>query len=300
MRRSADWTQFMLDLPMAEAPGTRFEYCNGASFLLSAIIQKAAGMNALEFAKKHLFNHLGITDLRWPANPQGITIGWAELQLRPRDMAKIGQMMLKGGRWQGTQIISQNWVSQSTQAHIKAGGDDYGYRWWRGKTITNNQVIDVFWAWGHGGQFIIVLPELDSVIVLTAKHLDNPGYSKRAFGMLTQHNMPALIPHSQREKFAKLDRGVMDAYVGKYEFKSDREQIFVEVMRVGNKLFGKNDDEEKVELFPETESQFYGTSKEIGGFKLKFVKDQMGDINQFILHCAPRFAFMRIPFDKIK
>jgi len=300
MRRSADWTQFMLDLPMAEAPGTRFEYCNGASFLLSAIIQKAAGMNALEFAKKHLFNHLGITDLRWPANPQGITIGWAELQLRPRDMAKIGQMMLKGGRWQGTQIISQNWVSQSTQAHIKAGGDDYGYRWWRGKTITNNQVIDVFWAWGHGGQFIIVLPELDSVIVLTAKHLDNPGYYKRAFGMLTQHIMPALIPHSQREKFAKLDRGVMDAYVGKYEFKSDREQIFVEVMRVGNKLFGKNDDEEKVELFPETESQFYGTSKEIGGFKLKFVKDQMGDINQFILHCAPRFAFMRIPFDKIK
>ena len=101
MRRSADWTQFMLDLPMAEAPGTRFEYCNGASFLLSAISQKAAGMNALEFAKKHLFNHLGITDLRWPANPQGITIGWAELQLRPRDMAKIGQMMLKGGRWAG-------------------------------------------------------------------------------------------------------------------------------------------------------------------------------------------------------
>jgi len=118
--------------------------------------------------------------------------------------------------------------------------------------------------------------------------------------MLTQHIMPALIPHSQREKFAKLDRGVMDAYVGKYEFKSDREHIFVEVMRVGNKLFGKSDDEEKVELFPETESQFYGTSKEIGGFKLKFVKDQMGDINQFILHCAPRFAFMRIPFDKIK
>jgi CubicO group peptidase (beta-lactamase class C family) len=300
MRRSSDWTQFMLDLPMAEMPGTRFEYCNGASFLLSAIIQKAAGMNALEFAKKHLFNPLGIDHFNWPPNPQGITIGWADLQLRPRDMAKIGQMMLKGGRWRGKQIISQNWVNQSTRAYIRAGGYDYGYQWWRGKTIANNQVIDAFWAWGHGGQFIIVLPELDTVVVLTAKHLDNPGYSKRAFGMLTQHIMPALIPHSQREKSAVLDREVMDAYVGKYEFKSDREHIFVEVMRVGNKLFGKSDDEEKVELFPETESQFYGTSQEIGGFKLKFVKDQMGDINQFILHCAPRFAFMRIPFDKIK
>ena len=300
MRRSADWIQFMLDLPMAEMPGTRFEYCNGASFLLSAIIQKAAGMNALEFAKKHLFNHLGIDHFNWPPNPQGITIGWADLQLRPRDMAKIGQMMLKGGRWQGTQIISRNWVNQSTRAHIKAGGYDYGYQWWRGKTIANNQIIDVFWAWGHGGQFIIVMPELDSVVVLTGKHLDNPGYSKRAFGMLTQHIMPALIPHWQREKPVMLERGVMDAYVGKYEFKSDRENIFVEVMRIEDKLFGKSDDEEKVELFPETESQFYGTSQEIGGFKLKFVKDQMGDINQFVLHFAPRFAFMTIPFEKIK
>jgi len=71
-------------------------------------------------------------------------------------------------------------------------------------------------------------------------------------------------------------------------------------MRIEDKLFGKSHDEEKVELFPETESQFYGTSKEIGGFKLKFVKDQMGDINQFVLHFAPRFAFMTIPFEKIK
>ena len=97
-----------------------------------------------------------------------------------------------------------------------------------------------------------------------------------------------------------LAHDVMDAYIGKYEFKNDRENISVEVMRVGNKLFGKSDDEEKVELFPETESQFYGTSQEIGGFKLKFVKDQMGDINQLVLHCAPQFAFMSIPFDKIK
>ena len=72
-------------------------------------------------------------------------------------------------------------------------------------------------------------------------------------------------------------------------------------MRIEDKLFGKsNDDEEKVELFPERDSQFYGTSQDIGGFKLKFVKNREGDIKQFVLHCAPQFAFMSIPFDKIK
>ena len=216
MRRSADWIQFMLDLPMVETPGTRFEYCNGASFLLSAIIQKATGITAHEFAVKHLFNHLGIDDLNWPANPQGVTIGWGEMRLKPRDMAKIGYMMLKEGNWQGRQTISRNWVKESTRAHIKAGGYDYGYQWWRGKTIANNQIIDAFWAWGHGGQFIFVLPALDSVVVFTAKHRENPGYSERAFGMLTQHIIPAVIPHPSLEKTAALDREVMDAYVGKY------------------------------------------------------------------------------------
>ena len=93
----------------------------------------------------------------------------------------------------------------------------------------------------------------------------------------------------------------MDAYAGSYEFKSDREHISVEVMRIGNKLFGKSDNDEiKVELYPETASQFYGTSPDIGGFKFKFVKNQRGNVNQFFLHCAPRFASMTIPFDKIK
>lgn len=75
MEQSEDWVQFMLDLPMAEAPGSRFEYCNGASFLLSAIIQQTTGMTALAFAEEHLFGPLGITDVEWSANPQGIAIG---------------------------------------------------------------------------------------------------------------------------------------------------------------------------------------------------------------------------------
>jgi len=300
MRQSADWTRFMLDLPMAEAPGTRFEYCNGASFLLSAIIQKGTGMKTLEFAEKHLFSHLGITELRWPANPQGITIGWGDMRLKPRDMAKIGYLMLKGGHWQGQQIVSRNWVKKSTRPHIKAGGYEYGYQWWRGQTIVNNRVIDAFWAWGHGGQYILVIPALDLVVVLTAKHRENPGYSERAFNMLTRYIIPAVTPSRPPGTTVAVKPKVLEAYVGTYTFKHDKGTETVNIILKANKLYGSGDDGEIVELYPETENRFYGTSKYMGGIKLQFVKNQKGDVANMIAHVAPQFAFMRIPFGKIE
>ena len=82
IRGSHDWVQYMLDLPMAEDPGTRFEYCNGASFLLTAIIQEMTGKTGLAFAQEHLFEPMGIRDIQWPPNDQGQTIGWGQLQMR--------------------------------------------------------------------------------------------------------------------------------------------------------------------------------------------------------------------------
>jgi CubicO group peptidase (beta-lactamase class C family) len=301
MRQSADWIQFMLDLPMAEAPGTRFEYCNGASFLLSAIIQKVTGIKSLQFAEEHLFNHLGITEVKWPANPQGITIGWGEMRLKPRDMAKIGYMILKGGSWQGKQIVSRNWINESTQSHINAGGYEYGYQWWRGKTIKNNQIIEAIWAWGHGGQFIFVLPTLDLVVVFTAKHRDNPGYSERAFNMLTNHILPAVMPPLPPRETIKVDKKILETYVGKYRFKQNKETIIVNIFQEGDRFYGRSDDdEEKAELLPETENQFFGTSKNIGDFRINFVMDDKGEVNHFILHFARQFAFLSVTFDKIK
>jgi len=300
MRQSADWAQFMLDLPMTEAPGTRFEYCNGASFLLSAIIQKATGMKTLEFAENHLFSHLGITESRWPANPQGVTIGWGEMRLKPRDMARIGYMMQKGGKWQGKQIVSPSWVRESTQPHIKAGGYEYGYQWWRGKTIVNNQIIDAIWAWGHGGQFIFVLPALDCVVVFTAKHYENPGHSERAFNMLTGYIIPAVTLPGPPPKIAKVAPKVLATYVGTYNFEHDGQTESVDLILKDQKLYGRSNDEDPVELYPVVENKFYGTSEDIGGFKLQFVKDPKGHVTHFMLQFAPQVSLMSIPFDKVK
>jgi len=162
MTQSSDWVQFMLDLPMAEAPGSRFEYCNGASLLLSAIIRETTGKSALEFAEEHLFGSLGISDVEWSSNPQGITIGYSELRMLPQDMAKIGYLYLNEGQWDGEQVVSSGWVEASRRKHISATLEDgYGYQWWVDDSGT-------YMALGYAGQFIFVEPEKDMVVVFTS------------------------------------------------------------------------------------------------------------------------------------
>ena len=183
MQDSDDWVQFVLDLPMAEPPGTRFEYCNGGSFLLSAIIQETTGMSALEFAKKNLFGPLGITEVYWPANPAGITIGWGEIQMKPHDMVKIGYLYLNEGQWEEKQIVPATWVKTSTQAHIPATlSDGYGYQWW---------VDDggYYMALGYQGQFIYVVPEKNMVVVFTSKLRDNDFFIPET--LLNEYIIPA-------------------------------------------------------------------------------------------------------------
>lgn len=162
MRGSDDWVQFMLDLPMVDDPGTRFEYCNGASYLLSAIIKETTGVSALEYAQEHLFGPLGISDVVWPYSPQEVNIGWGEIRMLPLDMAKIGILYLNGGRWEGKHIVSTAWVEESTREHISATLEDgYGYQWWVDDS-------GIFMALGYAGQFIFVIPDKEMVVVFTS------------------------------------------------------------------------------------------------------------------------------------
>jgi CubicO group peptidase (beta-lactamase class C family) len=160
MMESDDWVQYVLDLPMLEQPGTRFEYCNGASLVLSAIIQEATGMTAAEFADVHLFTPLGIDDVIWPANPQRITLGFGEMRIQPHDMAKIGYLYLQDGQWDGMQILPPSWAAVSTSGHILTAADDYGYHWWVDPDGS-------YYGGGYAGQFIFVVPEIELVAVFT-------------------------------------------------------------------------------------------------------------------------------------
>lgn len=168
MSASEDWAAYVLNLPMEADPGTKFEYCNGGSYTLSAILQESSGMTSLEFAQHHLFDPLEITNVSWPITPEEINPGWGDMYLTPLDMAKIGYLYLNEGRWGGQQVVPEKWIAEATSPQITAGtlSDSYGYQWW----IDNG---GYYMALGYAGQYIIVVPEENLVVVFTSQLPDN-------------------------------------------------------------------------------------------------------------------------------
>jgi hypothetical protein len=145
-----------------------------------------------------------------------------------------------------------------------------------------------------------VLPALDCVVVFTAKHWENPGYSERAFNMLIGYIIPAVAPPRPPPMIVNVAPKVLETYVGTYKFEHDGQTETVNIILKDNRLYGYSDDEEIVELYPAAENKFFGTSKDIGGFKLQFVKDQKGEVVNFLFHFAPQFSLVKIPFDWVK
>jgi len=163
---SDDHVQHVLDKPMVVAPGTSFAYSDGMAHLVSVILTEATGENADEFAAEHLFAPLGIPERAWLRGNRGYNFGGVRLQLSLRDMWKFGELYLNRGRVGGTQIIPESWIQRSTQTHLSTDGyspygPQYGYFWW----IENGVPREFYFANGYGGQFIVVVPETQMVIV---------------------------------------------------------------------------------------------------------------------------------------
>lgn len=165
MLSAPDNIRFMLDLPMSDEPGSRYVYCSGGMHLLSGAITRRTGLSAEAFARKNLFTPLGIRQWNWPRDPQKVSHGFGNLHLMPRDMARIGQMFLDGGRWEGRQIVPTEWVAAATKPRIRTGGpgsSDYGYGW---RIPTNGGPVS-FEASGRGGQQISILKSANAVVVI--------------------------------------------------------------------------------------------------------------------------------------
>jgi CubicO group peptidase (beta-lactamase class C family) len=173
LAESPDWIEHVLNLPMAYAPGERFTYNSGVTMLLSGVLAESTGMAAEAFAADRLFDPLGITRWSWVTGPNNLTAtGWG-LSLEPRDMAAIGQMVLQRGMWDGTQVVPASWIDESALRVTEfTDGTGYGFQWWLGRTDAGRQTLA---AWGWGGQFIVVIPSLDMVMVATGENFAGGG-----------------------------------------------------------------------------------------------------------------------------
>jgi CubicO group peptidase (beta-lactamase class C family) len=185
MHDAPDALQYVLDLPVIEEPGTRFEYTNGVSHLLSCIITEVTGVSALDYARERLFSPLGIGEAEWRTDSLGRNWGYSSLYITPHDMAKIGYLFLNGGEWDGEQVVPREWVEEATRKHFHAGTllDDYGFQWW----VSPNGYYS---AIGYKGQFIHVVPELDLIMVTTSSNADD---FNRIQDLLENFVIPAVI-----------------------------------------------------------------------------------------------------------
>jgi len=198
-RTEEDWVKAFLSVPFYRMPGSEFQYNSMATYMLSAIIQKVTGEKVIDYLTPRLFRPLGITGVTWAESPQGINLGGWGLSVKTEDMAKLGQFILQKGKWNGEQLLPESWIDEATTSHIaslpagttrenlKMKPEDsdwlqgYGYQMWR---CRHNGVR----ADGANGQYIIILPEKDAVIVVTARVSD----MQAEINLIWEHILPAL------------------------------------------------------------------------------------------------------------
>ncbi|HEX3429817.1 MAG TPA: serine hydrolase [Rhizomicrobium sp.] len=169
MLKSPHLAAYMLNRPSDAEPGTVFNYCGGNSEVVSAVLTRTTGASALDLARQELFAPLGITHVSWPTDGDGVSHGWGDLELEPRDMAKLGYLWLHNGRWEDSQVIPADYLAQALTRHISVQpGIDYGYGMW---LYPGHTPVD-FEANGTGGQRITVVPGFDMVEVTTGNGLD--------------------------------------------------------------------------------------------------------------------------------
>ena len=191
MDLAADRYRYVLERPFVAEPGSQWNYNGGATAVLAHLISRGTGQPLLDYARENLFEPLGIADVEWIAGSDGEPIAASGLRMRPRDLAKIGQLVLDRGTWGDSQLVPSEWLDQSFTPRVQAGHDlEYGYHWWLGKLWANDQP----WmgAFGNGGQRLFIVPSLELVVVITAGNYNKPDNWKLPVAVISKVVLPAL------------------------------------------------------------------------------------------------------------
>lgn len=190
---SRNWVDYALRQPIVADPGGPMIYSTGNTHLLSAILTRSTKMSTYRFAERHFARPLGIALRPWQTDPQGIFFGGNDMYLTPRDMLKVGTLYLNGGAVNGRQLVPRAWIDSSFAPRTTSpfNGNQYGYGWWTRRA----QGYDVRYAWGYGGQFIFIVPELQLVVVATSDSdaQREGGHTWALHALLEQEIVPAFL-----------------------------------------------------------------------------------------------------------
>ena len=186
--------RYILEQPVAVEPDEVWNYSGGSTTLLARIVEKVTRKPLLEFAKEALFTPLGINDVEWMNSPNGQPAAAAGLRLRPRDLAKIGRLVLNQGSWNGRRIVSAGWIQEFFERRFSGwNGTGYGYQWWMTKSVVNGQKVDWIAGWGLGGQRLFIVPEYDAVVVILAGLYKEGTQDFITFDILNNYALPAIV-----------------------------------------------------------------------------------------------------------
>lgn len=164
MMQSDDWVKYTLNLPMLTEPGKSSSYCTGCALTLGSLVEITTGKNIEDFAKENLFSPLGISNYKWSFEPnQASVVNFSQTYITPRDLIKLAKVFKDGGKWEGKQIISENWIKKT----FTMDEGDYGYLWKHKYYVIDGKKYDSYLASGNGGQKINIWPELDMITVFT-------------------------------------------------------------------------------------------------------------------------------------
>jgi CubicO group peptidase (beta-lactamase class C family) len=191
---SRHWVNFVLARPMTADPGTTMEYSTGSTHLLSAILTRATKSDTHRFAQAALAAPLGFTLARWPRDPQGIYFGGNDMLLTPRQMLRFGELYLRRGELTGRQIVPGDWVDTACVPRGRSRfnpDQQYGYGWWT-RTFAGREGC---FAWGFGGQYILIFRELELVVVTTSAadvSDERRGHRRAIFDIIERHILPRI------------------------------------------------------------------------------------------------------------